>query len=183
MKISDLNQSDDIKKVLHDFSLQPRGFILLSGKNGTGKSFAARAVYDVVSPCKLPAYDLDIAYFLTQSQLNILWQKNFKDYGQTHYLLKILTNTKLLILDDLGTRTPSDPFMDFLYETADQRFELRHSKGTIITTNLNHADMREKFGDAFVSRAASGKCFRLDGDDRRFIPQFQTETALPAKIN
>ncbi len=168
MKIRKLDQVDIVKSTLEEFAISPRGFILLSGKNGTGKSYAAMAVYEEVTPFKLPFYDRDIAYFLTQAELNILWQKDHKEFGHTLHLLEILSNTKLLILDDLGTRTPSDAFMDFLYEVSDNRFRDKETKGTIITTNLNMTDMREKFGDAFVSRVASGKCFRLEGKDRRF---------------
>ena len=168
MRIKDLDQSDELKNFLLDFANNLQGFLLLSGKNGTGKSTAAMAVYEFVSPFKLPAYDHDIAYFANQADLNFHWQKEFNDYGTALGILKVVTETKLLILDDLGTRIPSDSFMDFLYKIADERYLNRHSRATIITTNLNMTDMRQKFGDAFVSRVASGQCFRLEGNDRRF---------------
>lgn len=170
MKIRDLNQDEKLKSTLEVFAKNPSGFILLSGKNGTGKSFAAMAVYEQVSPFKLPYHDRDIAYFLTQAELNMIWQKQFKEHGHAYHLLEDVIKSQLLILDDIGTRIPSDSFMDFLYEVADKRYSLKNVKGTIITTNLNMTDMREKFGDAFVSRVASGKCFRIEGTDRRFNP-------------
>ena len=163
-----INQKEDLKNCLENFCINPYGFILLSGRNGTGKSFSARAVYDRLARFKLPAYDHDDALFITQVELNLQWSKQMQSNGDCLYLLDQLSNTKLLVLDDVGTRTPSEAFMDFLYAISDARFKNKDKVGTIITTNLTSSSMREKFGDAFVSRVASGCCFRLEGEDRRF---------------
>lgn len=168
MKIEDLDQPQEIKTALREFAKCPTGFILLSGSNGTGKSTAALAVYNAVTPFKLPAYDHDIAMFINQAELNILWNEHISKFGETNSLLKILTKSKLLVLDDLGTRAPSDAFCDFLYAVADKRNKHRREVGTIITTNLNSNELRLKFTDAFFSRVASGICFRIEGKDRRF---------------
>lgn len=167
MEIESLDQSEELRCHLNAFAASPRGFILLSGKNGTGKSYAALAAYNAFAPYRLPAYDYDIARFITQAELNILWNRHQND-GNSGYLLDMFIKTKLLVLDDIGTRTPSEAFMDFLYLVADMRYTKRDSRGTIITTNLTSNSMRDMFGDAFVSRVASGKCFRLEGKDRRF---------------
>lgn len=160
-----INQPEEIKKYLIDWAQHPQGFLLLSGKNGTGKSFAADRIYEKMGHCKRPYHNPDLALFYTQATLNIKWLDMFKHDGAT-YLYSTLIQTKLLVLDDIGTRTPTDAFMDFLYAVVDDRYNNR--KATIITTNLSSTDMREKFGDAFTSRVASGKCFRLEGKDRRF---------------
>ena len=166
--LKDINQKIEIITALTAFSKNPQGFLLFSGANGTGKSFAAMAVYEVVSPFDLPFYDYDVARFLTQADLNILWSEFNTKHKETNTFLKDLYGSKLLILDDVGTRTPTEAYMDFLYAVVDKRYTLRSSRGTIITTNLNSTDMRQKFGDAFVSRVASGKCFKFEGLDRRF---------------
>jgi DNA replication protein DnaC len=168
MKIQDLDQPDDLKVAFIEFARNPTGFLLLSGPNGTGKSTSAMAIYNSVTPFRLPAYDHDIAIFINQAELNIWWGENISKYGETNSMLKTLTNTKLLIIDDLGTRTPSDSFMDFLYAVVDKRSVNRNTRGTIITTNLNSKDLRYKFSDPFYSRVASGICFRMEGADRRF---------------
>lgn len=163
-----IQQDEEVINFLSDYAQSPRGFVLLSGKNGTGKSFAAMEVYNCVSGYKLPAFDHDKAIFINQANLNMKWSMEQYKWQQTVSLLTEMVNTKLLVLDDLGTRTPSDAFMDFLYALVDARYEERRKKGTIITTNLSSAEMREKFSDAFVSRVASGQCFRIEGQDRRF---------------
>lgn len=163
MGIMELDQSEEMRCHLNAFAASPRGFVLLSGKNGTGKSYASLEAYNAFSPYRLPDFDHDVAWFITQAELNLLFSE-----GNTKYLLEELIKSTLLVLDDIGTRTPSEAFMDFLYALVDKRYTLRNKKGTIITTNLNATSMRQMFGDAFVSRVASGKCFRLEGKDRRF---------------
>lgn len=164
--LQDINQKPEVIEFIREFIRRPVGFMLLSGKNGTGKTYAAMTVYEAIATFKLPDYDSDVAMFMTQAELNMKFNK-YAQTGDTHHLLYQLTETRLLVIDDLGTRTPSDAFMDFLYPLADKRYSDKARKGTIITTNLNADDMREKFGDAFFSRVASGQCFRFDGRDRR----------------
>lgn len=164
----DIDQPQEIKDFLLKYSKNPRGFVILAGKNGTGKTYAALAVYHSLTPHQLPAYDHDYAAFFSQSTLNLRWQHEARAWGSAIDLCKTLSTTRLLVLDDIGTRIPSEAFMDFLYQIVDIRFSSRAA--TIITTNLNMADLRQKFGDAFTSRVASGQCFRFEGEDRRFKP-------------
>jgi DNA replication protein DnaC len=183
MKINELDQPEDIIEALKEMIKTQKGFIIFSGKNGTGKSTSAMAVYEALCPYKLPAYDHDSAYFITQSDLNILWNKEFKEMGHCHHLSEDLKKTKLLILDDLGTRKPTDSFIDFLYEVMDKRYNFGDSKATIITTNLTISDMKKIFGDAFVSRTASGECFRLEGIDRRFKSVYSNRNSASLSQN
>lgn len=165
--IKDINQPKEILEKLLDYASHSHGFLLLSGSNGTGKSFAAEAIYHANADYILPFRGEDQAIFTTQADLNITHNAHLKNDG-TAYLLKIHCDTRFLVLDDLGTRTPSEAFMDFLYALIDYRYRERFTKGTIITTNLNSASMREKFGDSVLSRIASGTVIRMDGADRRF---------------
>jgi len=162
------NKTVEQMQLIEKFARTPLGFMVLSGKNGTGKSFIAKAIYELYAPYKLPYYDKDIAYFVTQSKLNSDWLDQ-KQEGSATEMLTRLKGTKLLIIDDLGTRTPSDAFMDFLFDLFDTRWNNRNYLGTIITTNLNAEDMRLKFSDAITSRVASGICVRFEGQDRRFM--------------
>jgi DNA replication protein DnaC len=158
---AECNQSEESLNIFRKFSKDLSGFMLLAGKNGTGKSFAARCIMDASG-----IYDSDFKMFITQAQLNLKWQKQIADWGETNFLLQQVIQTQLLVLDDIGTRTPTDSFMDFLYAIVDLRYNRRCA--TIITTNLNSKDMRARFGDAFVSRVASGIVLKFEGNDRRF---------------
>lgn len=167
MKLLECEQPLEILEALKEFAKRPRGFLLLAGKNGTGKTYAAKAIYQDFRP-SWDNFVTNEKCFTTQADMNITWQKTVSEWNDSSHLLTQFVYPELLILDDLGTRTPSESFMDFLYVIADKRYVNKNRCGTVITTNMNSTDMRAKFGDAFVSRIASGKCFRLEGDDRRF---------------
>lgn len=167
-KFENCDQPIEIINALKEMRKTLTGFIVFSGKNGTGKSYAARCIYNSLNPYQHPAYDHDIAIFITQAELNMSYNKNLSQYSQVFTYLDYIRKTKLFVLDDLGTRTPTDAFMDFIYALIDYRYE--NKLATIVTTNLNSTDMRKNFSDAFVSRVASGKCFRFEGKDRRANP-------------
>ncbi len=161
----EMDQSLEDRKELFYYSKSPNGFLLLAGSNGSGKSYAAEAIYNMNTTFKLPAYDHDQAIFVNQIDLNNEWMANLTS---ANVILDKYKKTKIMVLDDVGTRTPSEGFMDFLYGIVDYRWRFKHMLGTILTTNLNATFMREKFGDAFVSRVASGIVKRWDHPDRRF---------------
>jgi DNA replication protein DnaC len=163
-KLKEINEkADEYMRHVHEFASNPVGFFLISGKNGNGKTFTAEAIYGkFYHPCTDNA-------FWNQADLKMKWQTIYATYGAAapSYLLNEIVKAPLLVLDDIGTTRPTDGFMEFLYIIADKRHKLKTTHGTIITTNLNSQSMREMFGDAFVSRIASGRCVRHDGPDRR----------------
>jgi DNA replication protein DnaC len=160
--------SEEVIEDLKDYALNPHGFVLLVGKNGRGKSYTAMKVYEKVTPYKLPAFDHDRAWFINQADLNLLFAEINDKWGHARSLLEQAYKTQLLILDDLGSRIPSPAFMDFLYAVIDRRWNERHKKGTIITTNLDSTRLRKDLGDAIFSRIASGRNYVFNGEDRRF---------------
>lgn len=160
--LADINQkSEEFMDAVNRFVAHPRGYFLIAGRNGNGKSFTARTIFEHF---RHPAHDHQ---FWNMAQLNMKWLNHHNQYGDTRHMLEEIIKAPLLVLDDVGTRKPSEAFMDFLYCIADHRYENRDKQATIITTNLNAQSMRELMGDAFTSRVASGICVRWDGPDRR----------------
>jgi DNA replication protein DnaC len=161
-RIEDINEkSEEFMAAVHKFVAKPRGFFLISGSNGNGKSFTAQAIFEKFLH---PAYDHQ---FWNASMLKNEWVRIHVEHGHTSYLLSKMLNAPLLIIDDLGFKDPPPAFLEFLYCIFEGRYENRHKHATMITTNLNSVDVREKFGDAILSRIASGICIRWDGRDRR----------------
>lgn len=160
--------SEDVIQDLQEWALNPLGFVIFQGLNGRGKSYAALKIYEKNTVYRLPEFDRDMAWFINQADLNMLFTEAHEIYGHAMHLVKQAFASRLLILDDLGTRTPSEPFKDFLYAVIDKRYNLKHEKGTIITTNLDSTKIRKDFGDAIFSRIASGQNYVVIGDDRRF---------------
>lgn len=163
-KLIEIDQKPEIyMKHVNEFSSNPKGFFLISGTNGNGKTFTAEAIFGKFYH---PHND---NMFWNQVDLKMKWHSFYTDFGSTDYLLQQLIKAPLLVLDDIGTTRPTEAFMEFLYIIADKRYKQKDTQGTIITTNLNSQSMRELCGDAFVSRVASGRCVRHDGPDRRPI--------------
>lgn len=140
--------------------------MLLAGKNGTGKTTIAESIYHTARIPHHPTAETKLFY--TQVDLFLAWQKQQSEWGQTAYLLERVIEPKLLVLDDIGTRKPSESFRDFIYAIIEKRERQKEIIGTIITTNLNSESMRVMFGDAIISRVASGEVVRFEGKDRRF---------------
>lgn len=160
--------SEDVIIDLKDYIENPSGYVLLAGENGTGKSHVGLHVYTFQTPYVLPAFDIDLAWFINQAELNMVYSDANEKYGSAMGILKQACNTKFLVIDDLGTRNPSAPFMDFLYAIIDRRWNERKAKGTLITTNRGSMELRNNFGDAIFSRIASGRTYIVTGPDRRF---------------
>lgn len=160
--------SEQVIEDLKEFVLNPQGFVLMVGKNGRGKTYAAMKIYEQLTPYKLPDRDHDLAWFVNQSDLNMIFNESNEIYGSAKSVLKQAYISKLLVIDDLGTRPPSPAFMDFLYAIVDRRWNERAMLATIITTNLDSTRIRKDFGDAIFSRIASGRNYVVIGNDRRF---------------
>lgn len=93
---------EQMEKIMR-FANNPKGFLLMAGSNGTGKSFIARAIYKRYSRFELPYYDMDESFFINQSDLNERWIKEKSDCNSLGFL-GILKETRLLIIDDFGTK-------------------------------------------------------------------------------
>lgn len=172
----DKKPQEHIKTILSYFH-NPKGFMLLAGLNGRGKSFAAEAIAKDLSYYEIPhrhlppikGYDQDIAWFINQHDLNELF---IECEGKTKELSDKAKKCMLLILDDLGTRSPSAAFLDFLYGVIDFRSKNKEKLGTIITTNMNSTQMRQTFGDAILDRIGCDIIIKMEGHDypdRRYI--------------
>jgi len=166
-----INQSEQDKKDLSDYAKNPKVFLLLSGKNGSGKSYAAEAIYNANTNYRLPQKNPDLAIFITQFELSERCIDAFFSQGARKELIEEFQNTRLLVIDDLGVnlRRPTDAVLDFLQSLIDFRWRNRGEKGTIISTNMIEKETRELFGDAFNSRISSGIIKRWDHQDRRMI--------------
>lgn len=164
--LKECKQPKEILDALRGMLMTAKGFILFAGKNGTGKTYASKCVYNqAIHPLTPPSYNHDIAFFSSQAELMLRLERERKQFGEIFGFVDYIKKSKLLVLDDIGTRSPTDALRDFIYLVLDYRYN--ENLATIITTNNNSNELRLTFGDAFISRAASGKVFRFEGEDRR----------------
>lgn len=135
-------------------------FLLLAGNSGRGKTYASCAC--MKSYLDHPVTD---ARFINLGDLYMAWRNAWDNGSELNALLSRFREIGLLVLDDLGTRCPTDGFLNFIYMLINARDNA--NQGTIISTNLTAKEIIAQFGNAIYSRIASGKIIRMEGQDKR----------------
>ena len=138
--------------------------ILLQGTSGVGKTF--------LMECIASEFILKNKYvvFATAFELNndfLKYHTSF-DADKLNFINKYL-ECDVLLIDDLGT----EPILrnvskEYLYLITNQR--MVNKKITIISTNLNLSEIRERYGERIFSRIINkemGKAFQIQHSDLR----------------
>lgn len=137
------------------------------GQQGRGKSCLAALVHQVWSS---RAVWFDVSDLL--SQVKTCRRDGSVDVagpdGRTFEfseagLFDRLANAGLLVLDDLGCRTPTDVDVEILTRGVNARA----GKPLIVTSNLDAAELNKAFGARLASRLLAGVPLCLAGSDRR----------------
>lgn len=121
--------------------------LLFYGRSGLGKTHLSLAVaHDVI------AKGYDVIY---DSIINLLERVEREHFGRTQdgdsgNTLEVLLHVDLLILDDLGTEFTSPFYVSVIYNLINTR--LNRGKPTIISTNLDHAELRRRYEERILSR-------------------------------
>jgi len=150
----------EIIRHVEEISKRPKGFTVLAGDVGIGKTYLSCA--GLISYLNWGRNGLFIRY----SDINQRWL-DIKSQGNSElHFLHMLQEKEFLVIDDLGIRKPTEAFGDFLYLLIDKR-KNNSNLATIFTTNLNSNEMELSLGKSITSRIASGKCYRIKGIDRR----------------
>lgn len=148
-------------RIMKDWVRRPKGFFILIGGNGTGKTTAS------VAMLRLWAESGGVsAHFVDAPTLRYQWMEETRSDGLKR-LPDVLMNRDLLVLDDLGQQRTTEAFYEFLFLIINRR--MNTCKPTIITTNLEIEEMHDKLSDSLASRLLAGqnKILALDGYDRR----------------
>ncbi len=154
------NALNTAKTYVENFSKAP-GSLLIYGPTGIGKTFlsnciAKELIEDIYSVVHLSATSL----------FERLADHQFHQ-EEDEALYDTIYDCDLLIIDDLGTEVGNSFVINSLCQCIDTR--LKEKKGTIITTNLELADLQAQYLDRTFSRLISGYTFlRMSGDDIRF---------------
>lgn len=135
--------------------------LMLSGSPGTGKTHLAAAIN-----CYLTGQLYPVVYGNITNIISLFKQSYGGGEMTEHQLLTELDKPKLLIIDDLGKENPTQNTVSLIYQMINRRYE----RGGLLvaTTNLTSLEMRERLGEALVSRLAEMcRPFALVGQDRR----------------
>jgi DNA replication protein DnaC len=134
-----------------------------TGDVGTGKTTLAM----LVSRAALDAGRSVAIYSLPRLLAEI--RKTFDEGAARSHLglLERLAAVDLLHIDDVGAERTSEWVLEQLYSIVNARYE--DERAMVITTNLDHAELREQIGERTVSRLIEicGDPLPLYGHDRR----------------
>lgn len=134
--------------------------LLIAGTNGSGKTYTSICIIRAETKLPHPSYR-----FCNVSDLYSIWlaEKGGAEFTKT---LEKMVAPRLLILDDLGIRTPTDSFLDIIYQIVNRRYN--DGKKTVITTNfLRKEELTKALGTAISSRLLSGDVIKMEGKDYR----------------
>lgn len=124
----------------------PNGFtanLILYGRPGTGKTGIA-----IGALAALVERDVNVAFYVVADFLDRLRPQS-PDPVQAA-TLREAQRTAVLVLDDLGAERPKDWGIERLYVVLNER--MNAGKPTIITTNLEDADLPEVLGERLLRR-------------------------------
>lgn len=137
--------------------------LLFYGTVGTGKSFLSGCIAR-----ELLSQGLAVIYFSANGLFENLARYSFdaKSKETLYNFCKDIYNSDLVIIDDLGTEVTNNFVTSQLFSLLNER-HLRQ-KATIISTNLNLEEIRDRYSDRIFSRITSNYTLcKLTGPDIR----------------
>lgn len=154
------NALQTAKAYVHAFASSP-GSLLIYGPTGVGKTFLSNCIAKELIEDIYSVVHLSAATLFERLAAHQFHQEENEALYDTIY------DCDLLIIDDLGTEVINSFVINSFCQCVDTR--LKEKKGTIITTNLELADLQAQYLDRTFSRLISGYTFlRMSGDDIRF---------------
>lgn len=132
--------------------------ILLTGTTGTGKTMVA---------CHMINEIINNGYEAKKIQANEYYNlvKESYSYNEVGRQLKTYEICDFLVLDDLGTEPVTDDAKINITTLIDKRY--CNQKPILITTNLNHNELFERYGQRIISRLSTFKKISFLGNDNR----------------
>ncbi len=141
--------------------------LLFTGTPGLGKTFLTNCIAK-----ELLDRTYSVIYFTAFQLLDLLERIAFAHEEDAMQDYENLFSCDLLIIDDLGTELNNSFTNSKLFEIINER--LLRKKSTIISTNLDLAQLRDVYSDRVASRILSKYTYiRLYGDDIRILKRIK----------
>ncbi len=152
---------------LDEWMSKAKGSLILHGEPGRGKTAAAITIMRFLA--KFKGIPLHEQKFLKTSELNQFWLTQGFGSHENYDNLQKLQECRVLCIDDVGVKKPSDGFLDYLYCIIDYRSD-RSNLITIYSTNLDAKETIELLGPRIVSRMSGAVSLKMEGKDLRKEP-------------
>ncbi len=167
------NILDICKGFVSGFEAQEVKNLFFCGPTGTGKTFMSACI-----AMELMKTGHTVLYLTAPALFNAIYEyrynsSNNDEWDSTTY--KSILETELLIIDDLGTESPTAMRYAELLNILDTRTsnDTRRPCKTIIATNIDLKKLFEYYDERIVSRiTGSFDIFRFAGDDIRSLKKY-----------
>ena len=147
---------------LREWSIEPDGWIVLTGKHGVGKTHLASAIANV------RLHQGDRVAFTTVPDLLDHLRASYNQDSQDSYdqVFRRLLEVQLLILDDLGAHKSSDWAEEKIYQLINHRYLAR--SWTVITMNGKPSELEPRLASRLTFTELS-EVYRVDAQDFRTL--------------
>ena len=153
---------EDRKAALTNPKIPPENF-LLTGKPGTSKSYLSSCVIK-----RLDEYGIPTLYVSAPALVDAIFEDmDNKNTDQRGANREEFVNADILILDDLGTESPTEYVTKMISEIIAER--LLKNKSTIISTNLTFKLIGKSYPERLQSRLSAFTQIPCFGPDLRVI--------------
>ena len=132
------------RKYADNFS-KNSGNLLFNGSTGLGKTLLSACI-----ACAVAEKGYSVAYESAPHLFSKLEKNRFHPSEESAEAVAKLEGSDLLIIDDLGTELPGQFVIASLYTLINDR--LLAGKPTVISTNLNISEIRERYSPQIASR-------------------------------
>lgn len=154
----------EVKRVCEAFAAEPRGWLVLMGTYGVGKTHLAYAIAGELLKRAVPVYAASVPEMLG------MIRNGFRDAQgmDAEARLQALRRVEVLVLDDWGTEKGSDWVGETMFQVLNHRYNERMA--TVITTNLTPAQLTARdarLASRLMDRNLSKWMIMNAGDYRR----------------
>lgn len=127
-----------IKRTCEEFAALPKGWLILAGPVGTGKTHLSYAIAGELLKRAVPVYAASVPEMLA------MIRSGFSDAQglSAEQRLTTLRTIEVLVLDDWGTEKGSDWVSETMFTVLNARYNERLA--TVITTNLSPVELAKR---------------------------------------
>lgn len=155
-----LNIRDFAKKYADKFPNVKKTNIVFSGDTGTGKTFLLSCIYT-----ELKKKGLSVVYITAGKLFEILRKYALNEIND----IDVLTNSDMLIIDDLGTEPMFNNItVEYMFLLFNER--KNNNKPMCISTNLNSDEIKKRYTERIASRLfdkETTNVIKIPGNDLR----------------
>ena len=151
------------KKYADNFHL-PYSSLLMRGKTGLGKTHLSLSIAS-----EILKKGHSVIYGSAPDFFRRIEKEHFGNSTNDTNTLDMLIKTDLLVLDDVGAEFDSKFYISAMYNIINDR--LNSSLPTIVNTNLDHDEIKNRYGERIYSRLATMEELVFAGNDVRIMKQ------------